>query len=99
MYWASNIRVPDAVLAQINAKIANEQEALAAKAAVATATAQADAKIAKAKGKAEATRIEAEAIRTNPEILKQRAIEKWDGTLPRITTGGSPVPFIDVGKE
>ena len=99
MYWASNIRVPDTVLRQINAKIANEQEALAAKAAVATATAQAESQIAAAKGKAEATRIEAEAIRTNPEILRQRAIEKWDGTLPRITTGNSAIPFIDVGKQ
>jgi regulator of protease activity HflC (stomatin/prohibitin superfamily) len=99
MYWASNIRVPDSVLHQINAKIANEQEALAAKAAVATATAQAESKIAEAKGKAEATRIEAEAIRTNPEILRQRAIETWDGKLPDTMIGNGAVPFINIDKQ
>jgi regulator of protease activity HflC (stomatin/prohibitin superfamily) len=98
-YWASNIRVPDTVLHQINAKIANEQEALAAQAAVATATAQADSKIATAKGKAEATRIEAEAIRTNPEILQQRAIETWDGKLPEIMTGNGSLPFINIDRK
>lgn len=98
-YWASNIRVPEAVLNQINAKIANEQEALAAKAAVATATAEAESKVAQAKGKAEATRIEAEAIRSNPEILRQRAIEKWDGTLPRIMGGNGAVPFVNVDNQ
>ncbi|MBN9990788.1 hypothetical protein JND45_15750, partial [Listeria monocytogenes] len=36
LYWASNIRVPDQVLSQINTKIANEQAALAAQANVAT---------------------------------------------------------------
>lgn len=99
MYWASNIRVPDNVLHQINTKIANEQEALAAQAAVKTAQAQAESRVAAAKGKAEATRVEAEAIRTNPEILQQRAIEKWDGTLPRIMTGNGAVPFINVDKQ
>lgn len=99
MYWASNIRVPANVLQQINNKIANEQEALAAEAAVKTAEANAQSQVAQAKGKAEATRVEAEAIRTNPEILQQRAIEKWDGTLPRIMTGNGAVPFINVDKQ
>lgn len=99
MYWASNIRVPTQVLNQINAKIANEQEALAAQAAVKTATAQAESRVAEAEGKAKATQVEAEAIRTNPEILQQRAIEKWDGTLPRMMTGSGTIPFINVDKH
>jgi regulator of protease activity HflC (stomatin/prohibitin superfamily) len=70
-----------------------------AQAAVATATAQADSKIATAKGKAEATRIEAEAIRTNPEILQQRAIETWDGKLPEIMTGNGSLPFINIDRK
>jgi regulator of protease activity HflC (stomatin/prohibitin superfamily) len=82
LYWASNIRVPKAVENQINAKIANEQAALAAQASVATATAEAESEIAKAKGKAEALKIEGEAIRTNPEIVQMRAVEKWNGHLP-----------------
>jgi regulator of protease activity HflC (stomatin/prohibitin superfamily) len=95
LYWAGNIAVPQQVLDQINAKIANEQAALAAQANVATAQANADARIAKARGDAESIQVEAEAIRTNPEIVKLRAVEKWDGRLPTYT-GGGPVPFVDV---
>jgi regulator of protease activity HflC (stomatin/prohibitin superfamily) len=95
LYWAGNIAVPQAVLDQINAKIANEQAALAAQANIATATANANARIAKAKGDAEAIQVEAQAIRTNPEIVRLRAVEKWNGQLPTYT-GSGPMPFIDV---
>ena len=96
LYWAGNIGVPQQVLDQINAKIANEQAALAAQANVATAKANSDARIAKARGDAESIQVEAEAIRTNPEIVKLRAVEKWDGHLPTYSGGNGPVPFIDV---
>ena len=96
LFWAGNVRVPDTVLAQINARIANEQEALAAQAKVATVQAQAQQAIAEAQGKAQALNIEGAAIRTNPEVLRIRAIEKWDGKLPQVTSGG--VPFINLDK-
>lgn len=94
LYWASNIRLPGTILAQINARIANEQEALAAQASVATVEAQARSRVARAEGLAKATEVEAAAIRTNPEILQQRAIEKWDGRLPTYLTAGTGLPFI-----
>ena len=94
LYWASNIRVPDQVLAQINTKIANEQAALAAQANVATVHANAESRIADAEGKAKASQIEGEALRANPEILRQRAIERWDGKLPTYMGGGAQLPFI-----
>ena len=94
LYWAGNIGVPDAVLQQINAKIANEQQALAAQANVATARADAEARVAKAAGDAKAIQVEAEAIRTNPEIVNLRAVEKWDGRLPTYTGASAPLPFI-----
>jgi regulator of protease activity HflC (stomatin/prohibitin superfamily) len=95
IYWAGNIKVPQQVLDQINAKIANEQAALAAQANVATARANAEARMAKAKGDAESIQVEAQAIRTNPEIVKMRAVEKWDGHLPTYS-GGGPLPFLSV---
>lgn len=98
LYWASNIRVPDAVMHQINAKIANEQQALAAQAAVATAEANARAHIAEAEGKAKAMQIEANAISTNPQILQLRAVEKWDGHYPQYVGGGMPLPTLGVKK-
>ncbi len=96
LFWAGNVRVPDTVLTQINARIANEQEALAAQAKVATVQAQAQQAIAEAQGKAQALNVEGAAIRANPEVLRIRAIEKWDGKLPQVTSGG--VPFINVEK-
>lgn len=94
LYWASSIRIPDAILHQINAKIANEQQALAAQANVATVEADGRAKVAKADADAKATEIEGAALRTNPEMLQQRAIERWDGHLPQSMGGGATVPFL-----
>lgn len=94
LYWASNIRMPEQVLSQINTKIANEQAALAAQANVATVQANAAARIADAEGKARSSTIEGEALRANPEILRQRAIEKWDGKLPTYMASGGQLPFI-----
>ena len=95
IFWAGNIGVPQKVLEQINAKIANEQAALAAQANVATAKANAEARIAKAQGDAQAIKVEAQAIRTNPEIVKLRAVEKWDGRLPTYS-GAGPLPFLKI---
>jgi regulator of protease activity HflC (stomatin/prohibitin superfamily) len=94
LYWASNIRVPQQVLSQINTKIANEQAALAAAANVATVRANAEAAIAEAEGKAKASQVEGDALRANPEILRQRAIEKWDGHLPTYMGSNGSLPFI-----
>jgi regulator of protease activity HflC (stomatin/prohibitin superfamily) len=94
LYWASSVRIPESILEQINAKIRNEQQALAAQANVATVKANAEAAVAEATGKAEATKIEAGALRASPEILRQRAIEKWDGKLPTYVGASAPIPFI-----
>lgn len=94
LYWASNIRLPDTILAQINARVANEQQALAAQATVATKEAEARAEVAEAQGHAQATQIEADALKQSPEILKQRAIEKWDGKLPVYVGSSAPIPFV-----
>lgn len=98
LYWASNVRLPDTVLAQINAKIANEQAALAAQAKVAQAKAEAEQQIETARGEAESIRIRGEALRANPEVTRLQAIAKWNGVLPQVVGGGQPVPFIQAGK-
>ncbi len=98
LYWASNIRLPDTVLAQINMKIANEQAALAAQAKVAQAKAEADQQIETARGEAESIRIRGEALRQNPEVVRLQAIAKWNGVLPTVVGGGQPIPFIETGK-
>lgn len=94
LFWAGNIVLPESIQRQINARVANEQQAIAEQAKVATAEAQARARIAKAEGQAKATQIEAQAISSNPAILQQRAIEKWDGVLPVYMMPGASMPFI-----
>lgn len=96
LYWAGNVRVPDVVLAQINNKIANEQHALAAQAQVATVQAEAQQRIAQAEGEAKAIQVQGDSLRSNPQVLQLRAIEKWDGRLPQVTSGGTP--FISIAK-
>ncbi len=58
------------------------------------AEADADAKLSVAKAEAEALRIQSEAIKGTPDLINLRAIEKWDGVLPKIT--GAAVPFINI---
>lgn len=78
----------------IEAKVTAEQEALAAKNKLERIKFEAQQNIETAKGKAEAIRIEAQALSNNPQVLELRALEKWDGVLPKVT-GGS-IPFISL---
>jgi regulator of protease activity HflC (stomatin/prohibitin superfamily) len=80
----------------IEAKVTAEQNALAAKNLLAQKKFEAEQAIAVAKGKAEALTIEATALKSNPQILQLRALEKWDGVLPRVS--GGAMPFIDVAQ-
>jgi regulator of protease activity HflC (stomatin/prohibitin superfamily) len=61
---------------------------------------EAETAIIHAKGQAEAVRINAEAIKTNPEVLILEAVRKWDGKAPQsLTIADGKVPaFVNVGK-
>ena len=96
LFWAGNVRVPDVVLTQINNKIANEQHALAAQAQVATVQAEAQQRIAEAEGEAKAIQVQGDTLRSNPQVLQLRAIEKWDGHLPQVMSGATP--FVQIAK-
>jgi len=80
----------------IEAKVTAEQSALAAKNKLEQIKFEADQKIAEARGKAEAMTIESNALKSNPQILELRALEKWNGTLPQVT--GGAIPFINLPK-
>jgi regulator of protease activity HflC (stomatin/prohibitin superfamily) len=82
----------------IEAKVTAEQQALAAKNKLEQIKFEADQRVAEARGKAEAIRVESEALRSNPQILELRALEKWDGVLPQVTGAGG-VPFINVASR
>jgi len=40
--------------------------------------------------------IESNALKSNPQILELRALEKWNGTLPQVT--GGAIPLINLPK-
>jgi len=94
LFWAGRVRPPATIEAQINGKIANEQEALAEQAKVATFQAQAQQRIAQAEGEAKAIQVQGDALRQNPQVIELKKIEKWDGVLPKVT--GSANPFVSV---
>jgi regulator of protease activity HflC (stomatin/prohibitin superfamily) len=95
----------------IEAKIKAQQEALRAevekrkritdaeaRAAETTLNAEASSKaiLLEAEAKAKAIQLEAAAIKDNPGILQLRAIERWSGNAPMMTTGQSPIPFLNL---
>lgn len=107
IYWIGDIRLPPVVLDSINAKNAATQKAQQRQNEVAQAKAEADKKIEEARGEAESILKVAEAqAKANmllaesitDELVRYRALEKWDGVLPRMTGEGA-IPFIDVTED
>jgi regulator of protease activity HflC (stomatin/prohibitin superfamily) len=82
-----NIDWSEAFDRAIEQKVIAEQTTQAKKQELEQAKLQADIEITKAKGQAEAIKIRGEAIKTNPEILEQLKIEKWNGVLPQVQSG------------
>jgi len=97
----------------IESKVKAEQQALQARNEKIMRTTQAEAAAAERKlaadaqayttevesmARAEAIKREADALKASPELIQLRAVERWDGVLPRMTTGGA-VPFINLTQE
>ena len=80
----------------IEAKVTAEQLKLKAARDLERIVIEAEQKVADAKGKAEALRIEAVALRQNPQVVELRWIEKWDGKVPLYW--GEASPFIGINR-
>ena len=78
----------------IEAKQTAEQQALKAERDLERIKIEAEQKIAEAKAEAESQRLQRETI--TPTLLQLRAIEKWDGHLPQVTSGATP--FVDLRR-
>lgn len=65
---------------------------------IALADAKAYEITAEAKANAEAIDIEGKALRSNPEIIQLRAVEKWDGGVPRVILGENGIPLINLNE-
>jgi len=104
-FTVNETRVPEAVVAAINAKVAMIQESQKAEAQVRKTEAEAKQRVAQAQGEAEARKLTADAeayfnktvaASITPAYVQYRALEKWNGQLPQMM-GGNAVPFINVG--
>ena len=87
--------------ASIEAKVKAEQDALRAKNEKMKKITEAEATATKIKlesiARARAIKREAEALRANPLLIEYKKMEKWDGILPKITSG--VIPLIDAEKS
>lgn len=108
IYWASDVVLPLKVRESLDNKMMAREKAIQRQNEIAQTKAEAeklreqakgeaDAKLLRAESEAKAIELTGEALRENPDVLQQMAIEKWDGVLPRITGGGT-VPFVNVDK-
>lgn len=102
--FTSMITPPASLSAAIEAKNNAIQESLKAENLVKQAEANAKIEIAKAEGEAKALKIKADgeayynrvvAASLNEMLVRQYAIEKWDGKLPTYN-GGSNIPMINL---
>ena len=105
--FTSQITPPASLSQAIEAKNQAIQESLKAENLVKQAEANAKIAIAKAEGEAQALKIQADgeayynrtvAASLNELLVRQDAIEKWDGKLPEYTGGGA-LPFINIGSK
>ena len=96
--------LPDAIEKQMQQKMAAQQQAqqadyelqrqqTLAKAKVAEAEGEAQATLVKAKAQAEANKLLQEAL--TPLLIQNKAIERWNGTLPQFTGSGT-IPFLNL---
>lgn len=74
--------LPDAIRDRINQRIEAEQNVATQEAQVRVVQAQAQQRVAEAEGRARATEIEGRALAANPQVLRQREIERWNGQCP-----------------
>lgn len=103
--FTSQITPPSALANAINAKNEAVQNALKAENKVKEAEAEAKIQIAKAEGVAKALKIKGDgeayynrtvALSLSELLIRQNAIEKWDGKLPTTVTGDKGMPLIGI---
>lgn len=89
-----NFEFSKAFTEAIEAKQTAEQLALKAKNDLLRVRTEAEQKVTAAEAEAKSLRLQKENV--TPLLVKLRAIEKWDGSLPTVT--GGAVPFIDINN-
>ena len=98
--------LPEAIEEQMQQKMGAQQKAQQAEYELQKQTVLAQAAVAEAKGKAQSMLVQAEAqAKANdllqrsltPMLIENKKIEKWNGTVPNITSGA--IPFINLTNK
>lgn len=108
IYWIGEIRLPETVIASINAKNAATQMAQQRQNEVAQAKAEAEKKVAEAKGEADSILLKAKAQSEantiiakslTQDLVRYKEIERWDGKYPStMVTGSDTKSTIMLGR-
>lgn len=96
-----NISLSKELETAIESKMVQEQEASKSKFKQMQSTIEAETKIITAKGEAEAIKIQGEALKTVPDLINLKIVEKWDGKSPLVVgdvTGANILLPIDEKK-
>lgn len=80
----------------IEDKVTAEQRKLKAERDLERIVIEKEQRITQAEAEAESIRIQSIALNQNKDILELRAIEKWDGVLPKVTGGATP--FVNLNN-
>lgn len=92
----SGLKYPKTIVDAVNAKNKAIQEAQRALNEVEVKKAEAEKLLVQARAEKEANELKAQAL--TPAILKQMWIDKWDGSVPTVITGGNTSTFLDLSK-
>jgi regulator of protease activity HflC (stomatin/prohibitin superfamily) len=83
---------------QIQAQqVAAEAEGLK-NAAILNANGTATATVMNAEAEARAIQVQGEALKNNPDVIRLRQIEKWNGQVPTVQMGSNAMPLLDINN-
>lgn len=90
------MKYPQSIVDAVTAKTAAIQEAQRAQNELEVVKAEAEKVLVKARAEKEANELKSQAL--TPQILQQMWIDKWNGTVPTVITGGNTSTFLDLSK-
>ena len=92
----SGLQYPKILIEAINSKNEAVQKSQKAENELAIVKAEAQKKVIAAQAEYEANILRTKSL--TPQILQQMWIEKWNGTVPTVTSNGNSGVFLDISK-
>lgn len=92
----SGLKYPQSIVDAVIAKSKAIQDAQKVQNELAVVKAEAEKVLVKARAEKEANELKSQAL--TPQILQQMWIDKWNGTVPTVITGGNTSTFLDLSK-